>query len=101
MIDIGDFNINRRSKFRAKTKLNAQYFIKKQSSQYLDCQIVNLSRTGAAVSLPLTEKLEVRQSLCFLISIYRKHLCMSRLRLKSSALNKGRRKLSAASSSQS
>jgi c-di-GMP-binding flagellar brake protein YcgR len=56
MIDIGDFNINRRGKFRAKTKLNAQYFIKKQSSQYLECQIVNISRTGAAVSLPLTEK---------------------------------------------
>jgi hypothetical protein len=58
MIDIGDFNINRRGKFRAKTRLNAQYFIKKQSSQYLDCQVVNISRTGAAVSVPLTEKLQ-------------------------------------------
>jgi hypothetical protein len=58
MIDIGDFNINRRGKFRAKTRLNAQYFIKKQSAHYLDCQIVNLSRTGAAVSLPLAEKLQ-------------------------------------------
>jgi len=57
MIDIGDFNINRRGKFRAKTNLNAQYFIKKQSSRYIDCQIVNLSRTGAAVIVPLAEKL--------------------------------------------
>jgi hypothetical protein len=57
MIEIGDFNINRRGKFRAKTRLNAQYFIKKQSSQYSDCQIVNISRTGAAVSVPMTEQL--------------------------------------------
>jgi hypothetical protein len=58
MIEIGDFNINRRGKDRIKTTLNAQYFIKKQSTQYLDCKVVNLSRTGAAVSVPIDEKLE-------------------------------------------
>ena len=58
MIEIGDFNINRRGKDRIKTTLNAQYFIKKQSSQYLECKVVNLSRTGAAVSVPLNEKLQ-------------------------------------------
>ncbi len=58
MIEIGDFNINRRGKSRAKTRLNAQYFIKKQSSQYSDCQIINISRTGAAVSVPLTEEMK-------------------------------------------
>jgi c-di-GMP-binding flagellar brake protein YcgR len=58
MVEISDFNINRRGKFRVKTRLNAQYFIKKQSSRYVDCQIVNLSRTGAAVSLPPTEQLK-------------------------------------------
>ena len=57
MIDIGDFNINRRGKDRVKTFLNAQYFIKKQSSQYLECNVINLSRTGAAVSVPMSEKL--------------------------------------------
>ena len=58
MVEINDFNINRRSKDRIKTKLNAQYFIKKQSSQYLECQVVNLSRTSAAVSVPINEKLQ-------------------------------------------
>jgi hypothetical protein len=57
MIEIGDFNINRRGKDRVKTRLNAQYFIKKQSSQYLECTVVNLSRTGAAVSVHMREKL--------------------------------------------
>jgi len=57
MIEIGDFNINRRGKDRIKTKLSAQYFIKKHSSQYLESTVVNLSRTGAAVSVPMNEKL--------------------------------------------
>lgn len=58
MIDIGDFSINRRGKDRVKTKLNAQYFIKKKSAQYSECRVVDLSRTGAAVSIPTNEKPE-------------------------------------------
>ncbi len=58
MIDIGDFSINRRSKDRVKTKLNAQYFIKKKSAQYLECRVVDLSRTGAGVSIPPNERPE-------------------------------------------
>ena len=58
MIEIGDFHINRRGKDRIKTRLNAQYFIKKKSAQYIECRVVNLSRTGAAVSVPVTEKPE-------------------------------------------
>ena len=58
MIDIGDFRINRRSRDRVVTKLNAQYFIKRKSSQYLECKVVNLSRTGAAISIPIGEKPE-------------------------------------------
>ena len=58
MIKIDDFNFNRRGKDRVKTMLNAQYFIKKQSLQYLECKVVNLSRTGAVVSVPINEKLK-------------------------------------------
>ncbi len=58
MIKIGDFNFNRRGKDRVKTMLNAQYFIKKQSSQYLECKVVNLSRTGAVFSVLPNEKVE-------------------------------------------
>ena len=58
MIKIDDFKFNRRGKDRIKTMLNAQYFIKKQSAQYLECKVVNLSRTGAVVSVPIDEKLE-------------------------------------------
>lgn len=58
MVDIGDFHINRRSKDRVNTRLNAQYFIKKKSSQYSECRVVNLSRTGAAVSIPPNERPE-------------------------------------------
>ncbi len=58
MIDIGDFSINRRSKDRVKTRLNAQYFIKKKSAQYLECRVVDLSRTGAGVSIPPNERPE-------------------------------------------
>ena len=58
MIDINEIKINRRGKDRDKTALNAQYFIKKQSSQYLECKVINLSRTGAAVSVPVSETLK-------------------------------------------
>ena len=58
MIDINESTINRRGKDRDKTTLNAQYFIKKQSSQYLECKIINLSRTGAAVNVPVSETLK-------------------------------------------
>ncbi len=58
MVDIGDFSINRRSKDRVTTKLNAQFFVKKKSSQYIECRVVDLSRAGAAVSIPANEKPE-------------------------------------------
>ena len=50
--------MTKRAKERAKTKLNAQYFIKKYSSRYLECQVVNLSSSGAAVSVSIDEKPE-------------------------------------------
>jgi hypothetical protein len=55
MLETEDFYVNKRGKERVKTNLNAQYFIKKQSSQYLECRILNLSCSGAAVSLSINE----------------------------------------------
>jgi len=68
MTNIVDSNFNRRHKDRIKTTLNAQYFIKKQSSQYLECKVVDLSRTGAVVSVSINEKLQ-RGTIMF-IDIY-------------------------------
>ncbi len=53
-----DFSINRRSWHREDVDLPARYFIKKQSSRYMDCTIVNLSRSGAAVLFPEGEILD-------------------------------------------
>jgi hypothetical protein len=58
MLETEDFYVNKRGKERIKTNLNAQYFIKKQSLQYLECRILNLSCSGAAVSLPINDKPE-------------------------------------------
>ena len=58
MLETEYFYVNKRGKERIKTNLNAQYFIKKQSSRYLACQVLNLSCSGAAVSLSVNEKPE-------------------------------------------
>jgi len=53
-----DFSINRRASRRENANLPAQYFIKKQSARYMDCTIVNLSRSGAGVLFPAGETLD-------------------------------------------
>lgn len=53
-----DFAINRRGCSRENTRLPAQYFIKNRSVRYLDCTIVNLSRSGAGILFPSGEALE-------------------------------------------
>jgi hypothetical protein len=53
-----DFSINRRGCRRENANLPAQYFIKKQSARYMDCTIVNLSRSGAGVLFPAEETLD-------------------------------------------
>ena len=50
-------HVNRRGKDRVNVKLKAQYFIREQSTQYGECHVINLSRTGAAVLFPDSEKL--------------------------------------------
>lgn len=53
-----DFSINRRGCSRESIRLPAQYFIKNQSARYMDCTIVNLSRSGAGVLFPAGEALD-------------------------------------------
>lgn len=53
-----DFSVNRRSSPRETVEMPAQYFIKKQSARYMDCSIVNLSRSGAGVLFPEGETLD-------------------------------------------
>ena len=63
MLETEDFYVNKRGKERIKTNLNAQYFIKKQSLHYLECRILNLSCSGAAVSLSINDKPELEASI--------------------------------------
>ena len=65
MIYDDNFSINRRKWRREATQLPAKYFIKKQSTRYVECTIVNLSRSGAGVMFPAGERL-VNGSLVFL-----------------------------------
>ena len=51
------YHLNRRSKDRVNVSLKARYFIKEQSSQYRECRLINMSRTGAAVLFPADEQL--------------------------------------------
>jgi hypothetical protein len=60
-----EFNINPRKWRRAAVQLPAQYFIKGQSSRFMDCTIVNLSRNGAGVLFPLSESLRAKSSIFF------------------------------------
>jgi hypothetical protein len=59
------FNFNPRKWHRSAVELPAQYFIKGQSARYLDCTIINLSRSGATVQFPPNELLKARASIFF------------------------------------
>ena len=43
---------DRRGKSRIRTDITARYFIKGYSLRYQECQIIDLSRSGAAVKFP-------------------------------------------------
>lgn len=59
------FNFNPRKWRRASVKLPAQYFIKGQSSRYMDCTIITLSRSGAGVLFPVSEPLKTKSAVFF------------------------------------
>jgi hypothetical protein len=59
-MDYTDFKVNRRLWHRESVKIPAQYFIKGQSTKYLDCTIINLSRSGVAVLFPENSPFELK-----------------------------------------
>jgi len=46
---------NRRSTDRFQTSTMVQYFIKRRSLRYMDCELVDVSRNGIAIRVPLSE----------------------------------------------
>jgi hypothetical protein len=46
---------DRRAKDRFQSKTMVQYFIKRHSLRYMDCDLVDVSRTGIAIRVPLSE----------------------------------------------
>ena len=50
---------DRRDYGRFRSIARVQYFIKKHSQRYMDCELVDISRSGIAVSVPTSEDLFV------------------------------------------
>jgi len=46
---------DRRAKDRFQASTMVQYFIKKHSLRYMDCELVDVSRSGIAIRVPLSE----------------------------------------------
>jgi len=46
---------DRRSKDRFQANTMVQYFIKRRSLRYMDCELVDVSRSGIAIRVPLSE----------------------------------------------
>jgi hypothetical protein len=55
-----EIKVNRRRWHRKPVQIPAQYFIKNQSTRYLDCTVISLSRNGAAVLFPTYEFLKAK-----------------------------------------
>jgi len=46
---------DRRAKDRFQARTMVQYFLKNRSLRYMDCDLVDVSRSGIAIRVPLTE----------------------------------------------
>jgi len=46
---------DRRAKDRFQANTMVQYFIKRRSLRYMDCELVDVSRNGIAIRVPLSE----------------------------------------------
>ena len=66
------FNKNdRRSSDRFNANTMVQYFIKKHSMRYMDCELVNVSRSGIAItiSVPASEEIVTGMDISLEISV--------------------------------
>jgi hypothetical protein len=50
---------DRRDHERYESSARVQYFIKKRSQRFMDCELVDISRSGIAVRVPVSEDLFV------------------------------------------
>jgi len=60
---------DRRAKGRFQANTMVQYFIKKRSVRYMDCDLVDVSRTGIAINVPATEDIVVGMDVSLEISV--------------------------------
>ena len=64
------FNKNdRRAKDRFQANTMVQYFIKKRSVRYMDCDLVDVSRNGIAIRVPASEDIVAGMDVSLEISV--------------------------------
>ena len=64
------FNKNdRRSNDRFQANTMIQYFIKKRSARYMDCDLVDVSRNGIAILVPTSEDIVAGMDMSLEISV--------------------------------
>jgi len=64
------FNKNdRRAKDRFQANTMVQYFIKKRSVRYMDCDLVDVSRNGIAIRVPAAEDIDVGMDVSLEINV--------------------------------
>jgi hypothetical protein len=60
---------DRRDHERFESSARVQYFIKKHSQRFMDCELVDISRSGIAVRVPASEDLFVGMDVVFEITL--------------------------------
>lgn len=59
----------RRAHVRFQSNTMVQYFIKKRSTRYMDCSLVDVSRNGIGVRVPPTEKIDTGMDVSLEITV--------------------------------
>jgi hypothetical protein len=60
---------DRRAKDRFPANTMVQYFIKKRSQRYMDCELVNVSCVGIAIRVPISEDIVTGMDISLEISV--------------------------------
>lgn len=68
-MDIFSNTHDRRSKDRFQANTMVQYFIKKRSVRYMDCDLVDVSRNGIAIRVPASEDIVAGMDVSLEISV--------------------------------
>jgi hypothetical protein len=62
-------NIDRRDHERFVSKARVQYFFKKRSQRFMECELVDVSRSGIAIRVPVSEDVFVGMDVVFEITL--------------------------------